>query len=150
MTISFSAEVQEILRASGWTPDHRAAVSGWLQELEEAGFSPSPLATELLEALGGIKVVPRQGEGCAFFSAAITFDPLLEASADYEDLLEWADEYSLTLFPVGLTDDGIRILVSPEGKFFGAMSDMFFGYGEDVGEAMDILILARSAPEVLA
>ena len=52
----FSSHFLLRLRDAGWGPDRRTDLTDWLVELQAEGYEPNPLATSILESLGGLTV----------------------------------------------------------------------------------------------
>ena len=150
MLIQLNNEIIRLLQKNGWSENRDCSIEKWTEELEKEGFSSFAIAENILRSFGGLTITPLQGEGCEFFSEIITFDPFSEDSATFEDLKMWEDDFELKLYPLGLTVDGIRILISIDEGIYGATSDMFFRYGNSLQEGLECLFLANKAPEVLS
>lgn len=145
--LDFDEEMIKILTSCGWSQERQVDISAWVERMCALGLgAPHTIASSLLRSLGGLRVVPRTNEGCAYYSAPVTFDPLLEGPTTVDDLVAWGNELSLFLYPTGLTDDDIRLAVSENGSIYGVMSNMVCCYGENLYHSMKCLLIAETKP----
>ncbi len=142
----FSAFVENVLRNSGWFPDRNIGeiVDEWESELEKtSGWKMFPAAKEILQEFGEIKVNLR---GAGETSAREPFE-IFPKRAMYEDdrFAEYEEELNTKLYPLGLaTGSHYFIAVAEDKRVFLLMDNLIF-LGEAFDEALENLILGRSA-----
>lgn len=99
----YSAELQNVLRESGWTPERRCDVSTWIEVLAQEGYAPLLEATAILRNFATLRLYPaarRRERWAAPFS--LVFDPLT-ASGDFSRVREYQDRLHLQFFPIAYT-----------------------------------------------
>lgn len=150
MTIPFSEELHLLLKKNGWSDSRCINVNKWLNALRLQNFSVTLTVEMLLSSFGKLTIDPVMNQQSAYKAEPITFDPFLEDSATDDDIHLWESDFSLELCPIGMTEDGIKILISKELQVYGATSDTFFFYGETINDGFETLLLAKRQPKVIS
>jgi hypothetical protein len=138
-------EVEFALRASGWAPDRKVPIEAMVQPLIAEGFKSFRLAEDILRNVGGLTVLPRSGASRAYAPEAVTFDPL-DASGELDRVLDWGSKFEKQFFPLGECLSTCILLVSTNGEMFAGTRGVFYKLGTSLGEALNVLVLAKSRP----
>jgi len=144
MDFQFNEKVEQQFKKSGWKKERKVNIDKWLEKLKGQGFTPTPFAEAILSNFGGLTIDPVSDDDCQYCAEPVTFNPLLEDSASPEAIHSWEKDFNLELFPLGLTSDGLRVLIGKDEKIYGATSDMFFKCGQNLNEGLQNLILANT------
>lgn len=150
-TLPLDESIRTYISIQGWSPGRIIDQSKWIRDFDAAGWHPVfPIAENILATLGGLYIQPKTGEGCQYASSPITFDPSLEESAELDDIKYWEDKFGFQSYPIGMTDDEIRLVVTDSGEILGVFSDMLFSYGTTLNDSFHCLVLADRVPKTLA
>ncbi|HET6948786.1 MAG TPA: SUKH-3 domain-containing protein [Acidimicrobiales bacterium] len=138
----FTPAVSEALEAAGWSPGRRLPdeqIRAWSDGLP--GFAMFPAAEAALREFGGL-AVDQHGPGIDRAREPFELDPLLAWGE--EDRFElFADEYGVTLFPLGEAAGSHYFLaVDPGGRTFLVMDDIQL-IAESFDDALESLILGK-------
>jgi hypothetical protein len=142
---SFDEDVKTVLRASGWTDDRSVSVDAWVDRLIDEGYTPFPLAIEVLRNLGGLEIRPFVDRSAAFRPYPFHFNPLSAGIGELDRYKEWQDAFGLTLFPLG--EVGWYFLaIAEDGRVFAGADGNFDLIGDTVESALSVLTLGRTRP----
>ncbi|MGI5412702.1 SUKH-3 domain-containing protein [Streptomyces chartreusis] len=100
----YPVEVDQVLRAAGWTPGRQVDPESWLSAFEAEGLKSHAAARAFLTEFGGI-TVNLSGPGITRSREPFEFDPLL-CEGEGDRFLEWGEEVKKSIFPIGVLDDG--------------------------------------------
>ncbi|MGW1169637.1 SUKH-3 domain-containing protein [Streptomyces sp. NPDC001153] len=101
---SWSPEVDEVLKASGWTPGRKVDTARWRSMFEAVALSMHDAAEAFLQEFGGLTVnVSGPGISCA--RTPFELDPELAWGED-DRFTEWGEAIGRRLYPLGELDHG--------------------------------------------
>jgi hypothetical protein len=141
--------VRATLAEAGWAPGRRFDARLWITELQADGYSIVPPATQVLEALGGLDVLPPQRETAVYRSGPIKFDPIWAATGEAKRIRSRESQVGVALTPVGEWSGEYILLVAEDGQVFAETTFQVLRLGYDVASALVRLILAGTTPEVV-
>jgi len=147
---SFDYEVKRVLEAAGWSETRRVSTDEWVLVLKEEGYTVFPLAIEVLENLGGLKVVPaidKPDDRRLFSPSPFHLDPVIAGLGEFDRISRWQGKFGLTLFPLGEVGWYFLMLAS-DGRVFAGADGNFEVVGDTIESAMATLILAQNRPMV--
>jgi hypothetical protein len=104
----FPTEVEDVLRAAGWSPERRADVAGWTALFEQDGVRPHPAAIDFLREFGGLSI-ELGGPGVSMAKEPVAFDPAL-CDGEGDRFAEFGEELGRQLFPIGELAHGAYFL----------------------------------------
>jgi hypothetical protein len=163
---TFSEKSQIILRDLGWFPERKVDPTPWINNLQQAGYTPFDAARKILEHLGGLPLKkPSAYKGVISLSdnTEILFatHPAFEFSADdppesnSDSAIYWKGhsfvrENSLEICPIGSIRAIITLFVVSDGRIFigqiyapknhpGGQRVSLTFVGNSIGEAVDTL-----------
>ncbi|MGW2564173.1 SUKH-3 domain-containing protein [Streptomyces sp. NPDC001514] len=134
----WSAEVEAVLRGSGWHPGRSVDTAVWRERLEAEGFRVHSAAEEFLREFGGL-TVDSGGPGITRAREAFELDPLLALGED-DRFGEWGEEIGRRLFPLGELDHGHAFLGLDEQGELYVVADWLARFGR-MPEAMENLVV---------
>lgn len=135
------------LEEAGWVPGRRFDAERWISQLREDGYSIVRPATQVLEALGGLDVLPPERDTAAFRSGLIKFDPVWAATGEADRIRNREAQLGIELTPVGEWNGEYILLVAEDGQVFAETTFQLVKLGHDVDSALVRLILADTTPE---
>jgi len=145
----FSPEILQPLLAAGWTPERRVGIDHWLRQLLGEGNQVFPAATAFLENFGGIRLSAAPVTNRAFNPGKTVFDPI-DAGSEIDRIQDWERDHALRLFPVGSAFNGhFVLLISDDGRFFAGNDESLVLVGNDLEQALRMLIYAPHHMPVL-
>jgi hypothetical protein len=145
-----SPEVDRCLRTAGWTPSRQVETSGWLTQLSSEGYTVVAAARPILQSLGGLTIFPVEEDDQAFTPQPFDFCPL-DAGSGQRDLVElWEKRLGQPLLPLGQAFGYMTLLVAGDGRILAGETDTLHLIGQDIDEALEVMITAKRAPTVLA
>jgi hypothetical protein len=126
--------VMSVLSRFGWAPDRTCDVSAWIKELEAVGFASFALAELVLGNLGGLTVqLPSNLSGLEVAPIEVVeFDPRL---VSFDATRVWQHETGLQLFPLGIVDRQVDLLLSPGGQCYLGFGPLW-KKGENIDDAL--------------
>lgn len=104
---------------------------------------------EALEELGGLTVNPPRRDAAAFGSGPIVMDPLLAASGEVDRIRQREAELGIALCPVGEWMGEYVLLVAEDGSVWAETTFQVLRVGENLAEALRVMIVADTAPELV-
>lgn len=145
--MNLDAELEEVLRHSGWAPDRIVSVDYWLTKLKDEGFTPLQGATRILSNFGGLRIDPPPRPGALFLLESIVFDPVLAASGEYDRVARWQELYERLLFPLARSGDESIILYSDKDEIVEGWCKHFNLLGHSIDDALRLMVFARTYPK---
>jgi hypothetical protein len=151
----FPAEVAEVLRNAGWSPQRRTdaqvatAVNFVRGEVGRNGarIEPFPAATEALSEFGGLYVV-QDGPGRDLRRRPFAIDPT-QVAASAETLADLGKTLDTSLFPIGMEGDHESVLAIDEaGRIFALDHAGVWYLGASVDEALTTLVTGAQPPRL--
>jgi hypothetical protein len=140
-----SSNFRHLASAAGWNPSRHVDTARWAAQLTGEGFSPVPLALELLTSLGGL-IVKLPPAGLNPYGSELLFDPVRAASGEFDRVADWQDELAIKLFPLAdEVKNGIVVWVGSDGKFYFGRECGLYLLGDSFTEAMDQLASATKS-----
>lgn len=140
----FSDTVLSILEASGWKPHRKAPTAQWISRLESEGFTMLPEAVKVLEAFGGLEIVPQKTGADAFLKGVLRFDPVLAASGEFDRVDYWQQRLNTKLSPLAEGSRGELLLLAEDGRVFSCYDSQLFLDGASLEDALEnTLIVAK-------
>jgi hypothetical protein len=144
----FSSELEQVLRRCGWSPERRVPVRRWTEVLIQEGFVPIDRALLILESFGGLTITPPIPlDKTLFLPQPFTFDPILAATGEYDRVADWQERFNVRVFPLAAIGQGGMILFADDGRIIDAWADNFNVLGQDLQEALEVLVFARAYPK---
>jgi hypothetical protein len=141
--------VRAALEEAGWAPGRHFDAQRWIAQLREDGYSIVPPATQVLEALGGLDVLPPERNTSTYRSGPIKFDPVWAATGEADRIHNREGQLGVALTPVGEWSDEYILLVAEDGQVFAETTFQLVRLGRDVDSALVRLILADTLPELV-
>jgi hypothetical protein len=126
--------VMSVLSRFGWTPDRTCDVNTWIKDRETVGFVSFPLAELVLANLGGLTVkLPGSLTGLEVAPIEVVeFDPTL---VSFDSTRVWQNETGLRLFPLGIVDRQVDLLLSLDGQCYLGFGPLWKN-GENIDDAL--------------
>ena len=150
MLNALSAPVDRCLRGAGWTPSRRADPSEWLDQLSKEGYTVVPAARPILESLASLTIVPDEEDDQVFTPQPFDFCAL-DAGSGQRDLVQlWETRLGQPLFPLGQAFGYMTLLVADDGRVLAGETDTLHLIGKNIDEALEVMIIAKRAPTVIA
>lgn len=135
---SWSAEVEDVLEASGWTPGRKVDTARWRSMFASVGLDMHAAAEAFLEEFGGLTVhVSGPGISCA--RTPFELDPEL-AWGEEERFMEWGEAIGRHLYPLGELDHGRFFLGIDEVGVIYLVAGWIADFGP-MPQAMENLVL---------
>lgn len=132
------------LRHAGWHPWRRVDVSLWTTPLRQEGYTPHPLAEEVLAALGGLTVPPLNTAGPYFTNdEPFTFDPLAAGSGQRALAREIEQTLGGSYFPLGEWLSHASVFVEKDGRVVAAGLGWIWELGPVFEDALELAICAN-------
>jgi hypothetical protein len=132
----YSEKVLLALESSGWKPDRRVLVDVWTARLMSEGFTILPEALSLLEVFGGLVIRPVKSRSDVYVANAVTFDPVLAASGEFDRVDYWQKKLNLTFTPIAEVGGAILMLAS-DGRLFSCRDRIIWLEGESFDDAIE-------------
>lgn len=108
----------DLLKVSGWSEGRKIDISTWLELLMKEGYTPFPLAAQILSEFGDLRIDPRAHQTTAFLKGeCIDFNVIIAASGEYDRISAWQNHLQATLFPLGEVGF-LLFFVSDKGDFY--------------------------------
>jgi hypothetical protein len=143
----FSNAVLSTLEASGWTPHRKVPTAEWVGQLEAEGFIMLPEAVKVLEAFGGLEIVPRKTAADVYAAEVLRFDPTLAASGEFDRISYWQSRLNTRLSPIAETGGGAILLLAEDGRVFSCWDGVLWLDGTSFEDALEnTLIVAKRKP----
>jgi SUKH-3 immunity protein of toxin-antitoxin system/YwqJ-like deaminase len=156
MPESLPPEVADVLRAAGWSPEHRlteAQVAAMVESVRgEVGRNGArvesfPAATEALTEFGGLHIV-QDGPGRDMRRRAFAIDAT-QVAATAETLVDLGKRLRTRLFPIGMEGDHESVLAMDEtGRVFALDHAGVWCLGDGVAEALTTLVTGTEPPRL--
>jgi hypothetical protein len=146
MLNSLSEPVERCLRAAGWTPARRVKTSKWLRQLAREGYVAVPSARPILGSLGGLTIDPPEEDDQAFTPEPFDFLPVNAASGERDAVALWERILGQALFPLGGAFGYMVLLVAEDGQVVAGETDTVHLVGENIDDALEVLIRAHRRP----
>ncbi|MER5603508.1 SUKH-3 domain-containing protein [Streptomyces sp. NPDC002265] len=135
----FPEQVEQDLRAAGWTPKRQVDPESWLSALEADGrLRRHSAVIAFLSEFGGL-AVSISGSGVSCAREPFELDPLL-CLGEEDRFSEWSEEIERSIFPVGVLDEGRFFLGIDENSELYLVETWVASFGR-MPEAMNNLIL---------
>lgn len=141
----YSPEVEDALRAAGWTPGRSTDVAGWTELFEADGVRPHDAAITFLREFGGLSF-NLTGPGASRAKSPFDLDPA-QCEGEGDRFAEFGEELGRDLFPIGVLDRGALFLGIDENAEIYVVETWVGSFGPMPG-AMEKLVLGV-APEEL-
>jgi len=141
--MSYSTQVETVLRRAGWSPTRLVSTVLWAETLAHEGYTPFSSALAILEHLGGLYIdLPPNP-----YPHVLVTDPVRAGTGEFDRVEEWQRELGVRLFPLGEVETcGNPVWLADSGQvFYGKGFGLYF-LGDSVGEALERLITARIDP----
>lgn len=142
----FTPEAEEVLRRSGWAPSRSVVIEAWTDRLAYEGYALTPGAARILENFGGLEITPPKNDFNLFFPSKIVFDPIIAASGEFDRVDSWQRDLQTTLYPLGEVLEQFILLFAQTGRIYACTDGVLDILGENLEEAMELLIFARTRP----
>ena len=142
----FSNDVLSALEASGWTRDRSVPTAQWVEQLEAEGFTMLPEAVDVLEAFGGLEVVPRKSASDAYAAEVLRFDPILAASGEFDRISYWQIRLNTRLSPIAEIGGGAILLLAEDGRVVSCWCDRLWLDGTSFEDALESTVVAKRKP----
>ena len=109
-----------------------------------------PAARQILESFGGLKLTPSEEDNQAFTPQPFEFCPV-EAGSGQRDLVGvWEVQLGQPLLPLGQAFGYMTLLIAADGRVLAGETDTLHLIGETIGDALETMIVARSAPTIVS
>jgi SUKH-3 immunity protein len=160
-SFNFDEDTKRILRGAGWSESRAVPTEPWVKALIAEGYVSSPIAEQILENLGGLKVTPPPDPQRVFMPSPFHLNPEHGGIGDFELVDFWQKDFGLTLFPLGEIAGYEILTATPDGKVFtvpfdggeylkGNFGDKYKSrfrlVGNTIEDALAVLCLARKKP----
>lgn len=140
----FSAETEQLLRASGWfegraVPD---LVESWRAEVESSrGFVLTPVARRALNEFGGLHILS-EGAGVAYARSDIDFNPTL-AMFEEDRFFSFQCLQGKQLFPLGEAALGhVFAVIDESGAVYLVMEEVHY-VADTFDAALESILLGK-------
>jgi hypothetical protein len=145
----FAPYVESELRRAGWFPGRRISdqVCQWMVKLcGEFGYEAFPLAVQMLEEFGGLSF---DGWSCdrPGVRSGFGFNPLAVGGA--AALKPYMKALGERLFPLGCDDQAFDLAIGESGRVVFVGSGSVILVGQNIDDAINVLIRERACPEIL-
>lgn len=141
----FSPEVEDVLRAAGWTPERQVDASGWTSLFEDEGLHAHQAAIDFLREFGGLDVRV-SGPGREQAREPFEIDPSL-CEGEGDQFAEFGRELGRELFPIGELDRGRFFLAIDENTEVYLVESWAASFGA-MPTAIENLVLGVKPTEV--
>lgn len=141
----FTPEVEEVLRAAGWSPERQVDVAGWASLFEGEGLPAHQAALDFLREFGGLSV-HIGGPGREKAKEPFEFNPSL-CEGEGELFVTWGEELERQLFPLGELDRGRFFLAIDENAEIYLVETWAASFGAGPA-AVENLVLGNKPTEV--
>jgi hypothetical protein len=156
MSDGLPSEVADVLRAAGWSPDHRqsegqVAVAIEVVEAEVgrngAKIESFPAAIDALRTFGGVHVA-QDGPGRDLRRRPFAIDPT-QVAATAETLADLGKQLNTRLFPIGMEGDHDSVVAIDEtGRVFALDHAGVWYLGDSIETALTTLITGTEPPRL--
>lgn len=141
---SMHPDVLAAISASGWVPGRRVDIGPWVTSLEGEGYSVSPIAVEVLSALGGLVVEPTDSTGPDFSNdEPFAFDPVAAGSGQFELAQEIEEVLGGGYFPIGEWLSCSSVFLEAEGRMVAAGMGWIWELGKTFEEGLELAVRAH-------
>lgn len=134
----FSPEVEDVLRAAGWSPERRTAVENWTTLFEDEGIHAHQAAIDFLQEFGGLDV-EIHGPGVTKAKEPFELDPSL-CEGEEGRFTEFGRRIGREIFPIGELDHGRYLLGIDQNTEIYVVETWIASFGP-MPAAMDSLVL---------
>ena len=148
--VRYSEAGETALTAAGWTPGRRISIDEWVSQLLTEGYTPTPLAVELLANLGGLVVHLPADPPRNPYSHDLVFDPIYFGSGERDRVVEWESVLGIGLVPIGHVTQAYPLWVTGPGAVYYGHEFGLFSLGDSFPEALDRLLNSDIGPVVVA
>jgi hypothetical protein len=139
------AELENVLRATGWKPDRKVSTSKWVETLRFHGFSVVAKAETALQEFGGLQVTPVRTASDTHATGIVIFDPLLEAELDR--VADWQEQLETHLTPIGQFAGQSCLLMAEDGSVYTLWDSFLWKNGSSLLDALgNTLLFGRRKP----
>jgi hypothetical protein len=150
MALWSDPDIHCLLTAQGISPNRTVLIETWLREISSKKLHVCQQGEEILRVLGALTIVPKRGEGCAFYMEDVLFDPMEEGAVEREIIEIWEAELGRNLMPIGVDSRDDRIVIDDEGCIYSiAQGNMACRHGDDLRTSLRGLLLADRKPILL-
>lgn len=95
----FAADVEDLLRGAGWSPERKVDVAEWIDQFQQAGLPAHEAAIKFLGEFGRLHFW-NPGPDTTNPNPSFHFDPA-ECEGEEDRFLAWSEVVERSLFPVG-------------------------------------------------
>ncbi|MEU4481732.1 SUKH-3 domain-containing protein [Micromonospora sp. NPDC023966] len=147
-TSRLPAAAVQALRAAGWAPDRSVDVRGWHEILGAEGFVLHPLARQVLENFGGLRVTPPVAVG-AFRNSDILFEPELAGSGMFDIAVELKKMFGQDFYPIAEWITNSTVFLGSAGTVVDDHDVEVLHVADSFADALRVMLLADREPPVL-
>lgn len=141
----YSPEVEDALRAAGWTPGRSTDVAGWTGLFEADGVRAHDAAIAFLREYGGLSF-DLAGPGVNRAKSPFAFDPA-QCEGEGDRFAEFGEEIGRELFPIGVLDRGALFLGIDENAEIYVVETWIGSFGA-MPAALEKLVLGVAPTEL--
>jgi SUKH-3 immunity protein of toxin-antitoxin system len=123
-----SAEIQQALRAAGWSPVRRVDTAAWRASFDATGLNMHCAAEAFLSEFGGL-LVDLSGTGAGRRWKSFEIDPMLAWSYAEERFTACSGRIRQNVFPVGELNRGYAFLGMDEAAELYLVKDAIASFG---------------------
>lgn len=135
--------VQTTLTTAGWYAGRTVDIGKWDSILSAEGYFLFPAATSVLTEYGDLTLIPPYLEDALVNISEIRIDPIWGGSGEADRILGWGEEISKSLYPIGMVDSEIWLMIAEDGAVYGDLLNELILYGASFEETLNILILRK-------